>query len=156
LNKILNESNKAIIYFLITIFLLIESYSFINKGIFIINPKNEMGYIEIGKWVNSNIKENTIIGCSQTGAIGYFAENHTVINLDGVVNAECYKSLINQTNIEYIRSENIQYVIGWDINIRFIERNSKNYKSNDLIKIAEIPNIQSWGNFWSIYRVNYD
>ena len=78
-----------------------------------------------------------------------------MINLDGVVNEVCYKSLVNKKNIEYIRSQGIQYVIGWDINLKFIRNNSKNFKENDLIKIGTVPHITSWGNEWNIYKVNY-
>jgi hypothetical protein len=149
-------TSRSFVFKIYIIFFLIELIGFNNRGILYENKKNSNGYIEIGQWANTVFPDGTIIGSSQTGAFGYFAENLKVINLDGVVNEECYKSLVNKTNMDYIRSQKIQYILGWDINLKFIRDNSINYKDNDLVKIGAVPKITSWGNYWNIYKVNYE
>ena len=46
------------------------------------------GYYGIAVWASENLKDSTRLGSLQTGALGYFAENIKVYNLDGVVNSE--------------------------------------------------------------------
>ena len=149
------SGDKFIVISILILFIIIESTGFYNKGIFYENINNKKGYINIGRWAQTAFPDSTVIGCSQSGAIGYFAENLKVFNLDGVVNEACYKSLVNKRNIEYIRSENIQYIIGWEINIKFIKNNSVNYREGDFVKIKTIPNITTWGTKWQLYKVNY-
>ena len=113
------------------------------------------GYMNIGIWARDHFDEGTKIGSSQTGALGYFARNLTVFNLDGAVNKNCYESLIKKENMKYIRDNNIEYVIGWLINIRFIERESKNFRPDDLIPMGKIEGFTSWYHPWYLYKVKY-
>lgn len=113
------------------------------------------GYMNIGLWANQNIKPGTIIGSSQTGALGYFADNLKVINLDGVVNKGCYESFLQKRNIEYIHDMRIKYIIGWEQNIDFIKRVSSSFNKEDLTFEGVVPGFSTRGYNWLIYRVNY-
>ena len=53
-------------------------------------PDRNSGYMNIGLWARDRFPPGTVIGSSQTGALGYFADRLKVINLDGVVNRECF------------------------------------------------------------------
>ncbi len=115
---------------------------------------NKEGYDKIGEWVNKEFPAGTVIGCVQTGAIGYFSDDKTVINLDGVVNKEAYDAIQKKDLINYIKSKNIQYFIDWDINYDFVARNSSAFNPSDLVLIKSAP-LKSWGYQWHIYKVNY-
>ncbi|MCH8333095.1 hypothetical protein IIC65_04120 [Candidatus Sumerlaeota bacterium] len=112
------------------------------------------GYMEVGLWANSRFVSGTVIGSSQTGGLGYFASNLTVINLDGVVNRACYESLLEKRNIEYIREQKIEYVLGWPINIEFIKKESANFKETDLEFMGVVQGIETMSNRWLLYRVH--
>jgi len=113
------------------------------------------GYMNLGLWARGHFLDSTVIGSSQTGALGYFAPNLNVVNLDGVVNRACFEALKANRNMEYIREAGIEYVIGWDINIDFIKWESANFKPDDLIFIGKIDGFQSWWSDWLVYKVNY-
>ncbi len=118
------------------------------------NDKN-WAYANVGLWCSENFASGTIIGCSQTGAIGYFAGNLKVINLDGVVNEPCFESLVRKTNIDYIKKQKIQFVMGWPENIRFIKIQSANFNETDLELIGMLPKLGENDYPWHIYKVNY-
>jgi len=114
----------------------------------------ESGYMNVGLWARERFPDGTRIGSSQTGALGYFADNLVVINLDGVVNRACYESLVQKRNIEYIREAGIEYVLGWEVNIAFIRKESRSFRSDDLIPLGRIEDFASWRHSWLLYRVN--
>jgi hypothetical protein len=82
----------------------------------------DLGYMNLGLWARATFPAGTVIGGSQTGAVGYFADHLKVVNLDGVVNKQCYESLVRRTNMQYVREEGIQYVFGWEVNLAFLVR----------------------------------
>jgi hypothetical protein len=124
------------------------------RALYFSNETQRVGYMNLGLWAKDNFPDRTVVGCSQTGALGYFAPNLRVVNLDGKVSSACYKSLVAKRNIEYIRSEKIEYVIGWKDNIDFIRRESINFKPDDLILIGPIKGFTSWWTEWYLYKVN--
>jgi hypothetical protein len=112
------------------------------------------GYMNLGLWARDNFPEGTIIGAPQTGALGYFANNLTVINLDGVVNRKAYEANRRRENIEYIRQCGIKYVIDWKAEWDLIKVESRNLRPDDLILVKKIEGFQSWGYEWYLYKVN--
>jgi hypothetical protein len=111
------------------------------------------GYRNIGLWVAKRFEPGTRIGSSQSGALGYFATNMTVVNLDGVVNRKCFDSVEAKRNIEYILHERVEYVIGWKVNIDFIRYYSSTPADDFLEPMGRVRGFQSWGNDWLLYRV---
>ncbi|HEY3402398.1 MAG TPA: hypothetical protein VGK59_03365 [Ohtaekwangia sp.] len=116
-------------------------------------PSKTLGYRNIAVWANENFPEGTIIGASQTGALGYFCTKLKVVNLDGVVNGECYKYLVEDRNMDYIRLRKIEYILGWTINMDFIRLRTKNFQESELELIKNIDDFYSWNNQWGVYRV---
>jgi hypothetical protein len=111
------------------------------------------GYRNIGLWVAKRFAPGTRIGSSQSGALGYFATNLTVVNLDGVVNRRCFDSIVDRRNIDYIVGERIEYILGWKVNIDFIRFYSTRSADESLEPMGPIRGFQSWGNDWLLYRV---
>jgi hypothetical protein len=118
--------------------------------------ENLEGYRAIGLWARNTFPRGTAIGSSQTGALGYFAPDLRVVNLDGVVNRACYDSLVARRNIDYILDERIDYVLGWPNNIGFIHLFSDRPVDPFLVPLGPVPGIKSWGNEWLLYRVRRD
>lgn len=124
------------------------------KDFFLGEYKNK-GYEKIGEWVNQKFPAGTVIGCVQTGAIGYFSGDKTVINLDGVVNKDAYDAIQKKELMSYIRSKKIEYFIDWDINYEFVARNSEGFKESDLIFVEPAGGLKTWGYNWYVYKVKY-
>jgi len=125
------------------------------RALYFSHDTTSSGYMNLGLWARDTFPDGTTIGSSQTGALGYFANNLRVINLDGVVNKKCFESLQQRRNMEYIRDTGIEYVVGWTVNFDFIKRESSNFKQDDLILVNKINGFQSWWNDWYLYKVNY-
>ena len=140
----------AIIVFLIVVALARPSF----RNYYFKKDTTHWGYMNLGLWARDNFPDGTIIGAPQTGALGYFANNLTVINLDGVVNRKAYEANRRKENIEYIRQCGIKYVIDWKAEWDFIKVESRNLKPDDLILVKKIEGFKTWGYEWYLYRVN--
>lgn len=113
-----------------------------------------MGYMNLGKWADRNYAPGTVVGSCQTGALGYFARDLSVVNLDGVVNKACFRALTEKRAINYMKETGIEYFIDWEANRDFIIRESRNFKNDDLIFESKIEAFTSWRHEWLVYRVN--
>jgi len=111
------------------------------------------GYRNLGLWARQAFADGTVIGSSQTGALGYYASNLKVVNLDGVVNQAAFESLREHRNVDYIRSAGIQYVIGWDVNIDFIRAHSQAFRDDDLPLLGIVPGVVTVSQPWYLYWV---
>lgn len=112
------------------------------------------GYMNLGLWAKGHFMDGTVVGCGQTGALGYFADNLKVINLDGVVNKACHQALVRKRGLDYIRRRGIEYVIGWKSNIEYItDGATAQQRSEVLDSLGEIKGFRSWGIAWSLYKV---
>lgn len=118
-------------------------------------PSKTLGYRSFGLWARDNIEPATVVGCSQTGALAYYARQAYVVNLDGVVNQEAFAMIQAGLNIEYVRQRGITTVLGWRTNIRYLKRNSVNWKNSDLRYRGKVEGVKSWGSQWRIYDVRY-
>jgi hypothetical protein len=122
---------------------------------FVSKEVNCCGYMNIGMWAGANLEPGSKVGSCQSGALGYFAENLKVINLDGVVNNPCYQALRKRQATEYIKSQRIDYVIGWVVNFDFLSKYSTNYQQSDFALVGTIPGYKSWDKEWFVTVVNY-
>ena len=115
--------------------------------------RHDLGYRELGLWARDNLPRGAIVGAPQSGALGYFAENLVVVNLDGVVNAACLEALEQNRVLAYARSVGVEYVLGWHMNVSFLVRHSSDFQPGDLEKVRKIEELQSWGRDWMVYRL---
>lgn len=123
--------------------------------LFFEKEKEFRGYITIGKWAHEHFKETTKIGAFQTGSIGYFAEDLIVYNLDGVVDKKSYEAIVNKRLMDMIKSERIEYLILWDLNLKYLINVSSHFSDNDIQFIQKIEGANSWDCEWFLYKVNY-
>ncbi len=123
------------------------------RSLYFSKDSTSLGYMNIGIWAKDNIADGSIVGSSQTGALGYFAENLKVINLDGVVNKKCYESLEQMRNIDYIKEAKIEYIIGWENSNKYIQWRSEKYERDMIVKLKKIEGFMSWRHQWFLYGV---
>ncbi|NUN68617.1 MAG: hypothetical protein HUU02_02790 [Bacteroidetes bacterium] len=116
-------------------------------------PEASNGYMKIGLWAKEQFREGTVIGSCQSGALGYFARQCRVVNLDGVVNKRCFEALQAGTIPAFLRSERIDYVIGWPLNMAFLSRRSDTPLMGHLSPVKDVPDIVSWSSNWVYYQV---
>ncbi|GEM_PF-3485006 len=63
-----------------------------------------------GQWLNKNVPRDSIVGTFNAGLLGYIATNFTVVNLDGVVNAESAEARIAYTMDDYLIKRGVCYI----------------------------------------------
>lgn len=99
------------------------------------------GYYKVALWMKDQVERGEKIGSYQSGALGYFLEDNTVINLDGVVNPNAFRALKNNNAFGYIKSENITFLTDWNLNLRnlLIGRTSDRITNQDLVLIGVAP-----------------
>jgi hypothetical protein len=65
---------------------------------------------EGAEWMNVHLPPGAVIGSSDSGIIGYFS-NHTVVNLDGLVNSKQYLSAVKHQSVQsFIEREHVEYL----------------------------------------------
>jgi hypothetical protein len=115
-------------------------------------PPAPEGYMRIGEWARDHFPTGTIIGGAQSGALGYFADRQTVVNLDGVVNRDCYEAMRRGRMLDYVRHAGVRYLV-WQDDIEFIGRETRDYDPRALTPLGLIPGIDTAGWPWRLYRV---
>jgi hypothetical protein len=118
----------------------------------------DLGYRQIGLWAARTFPEGTTIGSSQTGALAYYAPDLDVVNLDGVVNAAAYRSLVARRHVAYLEERGVEYVLGWDVNMRFVWDHSAPGAQQRLAFRGKVGDeagraLRSWWNEWLVYQV---
>ncbi len=114
------------------------------------------GYMNIAIWSNAYFSPGTIIGSTQTGALGYFCPDLKIVNLDGVVSNECFVYLMKKKSVDYIKMKRIDYIFGWEMNYIALTNQQRNFNKEDLIYIKTIEEFKTSLKFqWSLFKVNY-
>lgn len=154
--KIINRNwrrglNLGIIIFIVSTSVLRPSF----RNLYLSTDIANMGYMNLGLWARNNFPDSTTVGSSQTGALGYFANNLRVVNLDGVVNKRCFEALQRKDNMGYIHRTGVEYVIGWEINIDFIKWETADFHTDDLRFVQKIEPFRSWYFDWYVYKVKH-
>ena len=100
------------------------------------------------KAVEKKIPKEAIIGCFQSGILGYYSDRE-VINLDGVVNQEALVAMQENRLGEYVTRKGITYIMDWSyvLNTLFFRH------LGDCKSIKEIILIHK--RFFHIYKINY-
>lgn len=124
------------------------------QAIFVEAENPYLGYRNLGIWADQYFSPHTIIGGAQSGALGYYADRLKVINLDGVVNKDCYRSLLEKENTQYISAQQIDYIIGWKENLELVRKCSKDFSEDFWTREFVIEDFASWHQEWIIMKVN--
>ena len=85
-------------------------------------------------WVKKHVPADATIACFQSGILSYFLP-HRCVNLDGVVNAAALQAAREKRLWDYIRRENVDYIIDWPI---CIERNLKPFAGIDRLPLVTV------------------
>lgn len=123
------------------------------RELFVSTDTTTRGYMNLGLWARREFPDGTRIGAQQSGALGYFADNLTVINLDGVVNASCFRSLVERRNLDYIRTIGVRYIIGWPVDSAFVAKHSFGFRGHDLERVRRIESFRSGNADWYLWKV---
>ena len=110
------------------------------------------GYRRIGLWTRDHFPPGATVGGSQTGAIGYFADRLRVVNLDGVVNRECYDAMREGRMLDYLRRAGVRDLV-WQDDIEFLSRETRRGPPATVTRIRRIEGFETWGAPWYLYRV---
>jgi 4-amino-4-deoxy-L-arabinose transferase-like glycosyltransferase len=70
---------------------------------------HRVNQLEAARWIDSHTEPDARIGSFNAGIIGYFSER-TVVNLDGVVNADAHRARVEKRTREYILAMKLDYL----------------------------------------------
>ncbi len=80
-----------------------------------ISPEQQQVYLMKEHLLEANTNPGALIGIKGGGEIGYFIQERTVVNLDGLINSyEYYRSLKDGRGSEFLDMLGLDYVIGYD------------------------------------------
>ena len=100
------------------------------------------------KVAEQTIPQGSVIGCFQSGIIGYYSDRK-VINLDGVVNLEALRAIKENRMGEYVSREGISYIMDWSFVLdTLFFRHLGEYKS--LLEFTPVHK-----GFFHIYKIGY-
>lgn len=76
-------------------------------------PDQEHFYLRRAHFLEANTEPGALIGMTGSGSSGYFVQDRTVVNLDGLISSmEYFIHLQNATADEYLESIGLDYVFG--------------------------------------------
>jgi len=76
-------------------------------------PAQEHFYLQRAHFLEENTEPGALIGMTGSGSSGYFVQDRTVVNLDGLINSmEYFIHLQNATADEYLKTIRLHYVFG--------------------------------------------
>ena len=83
------------------------------------------GYAQPAQQILTLAPPGATIGAFQSGALGWFADGtgHTIVNLDGVVDAEAAKAFRDEDLAVFAHSRGVTHLADWSVNMkRFLRR----------------------------------
>jgi hypothetical protein len=75
------------------------------------------GYRGAARAILQHLPDGAVVGAMQSGALGCYARNVRVVNLDGVVNAGAFHALRQHAMGRYLADEGIGYFADWQVNL---------------------------------------
>jgi len=100
------------------------------------------------KIVEQIIPQGSVIGCFQSGIIGFYSDRKT-INLDGVVNQNALRAMQENRMGEYVERERINYIMDWSFVLdTLFFRHLGEYKS--LLEFTPVHK-----GFFHIYKISH-
>ncbi|MFH0982918.1 MAG: hypothetical protein V2A79_15460, partial [Planctomycetota bacterium] len=91
-------------------------------------------YTPVLHWVRTHLPADAVIGCFQSGVLSYFLPQRCV-NLDGVVNAAALRASREKRLWDYLRRENVGYIVDWPI---CIERNLRPFAGVEHVPLVAL------------------
>jgi 4-amino-4-deoxy-L-arabinose transferase-like glycosyltransferase len=123
------------------------------RDIYLSNDSVQLASMNIGLWARQHYPAGTIVGCPQSGGLGYFADNLTVVNLDGVVNQDAYLAMKEHRLFDYIRESKIKHLLTWSNTIDLIREESAEIPPGELTVEMVLTGVRTYRKPWHVYRV---
>lgn len=111
-------------------------------------------------WQNENLGPNVHVGVFNAGLQAYFS-NHKVTNLDGLINNNASKAMMNNTLWEYItETEHIDYIADFDSYMTYRYKDSFRDKEGNLLDITSSTTMEKVFTIkglkdLNIYKIKY-
>lgn len=99
---------RAAVYAAVAI-VLIRVYNPLNPQRWLFFPAVQSNLLESARWLDTNTSPDARIGSPNAGIIGYFS-HRTVVNLDGVVNADAFYAIKECRSAQYVREKRLDYL----------------------------------------------
>jgi hypothetical protein len=125
-------------------FLLIEAAF---SARFLLSQPEPDGYLTIARWADANLAGQTV-GMFQSGAAGYWAQQITVVNLDGVIDRSVLAARRDGRLGDELRRRHVDWVIDWETTAGLPADGELH-----LGPPQEIPGIRTWGSKWYLFKV---
>jgi hypothetical protein len=109
-------------------------------------------WMNVGLWAENHFPAGTVIGGPSSGALGYFAADLTVVNLDGVVNRDAYEAMMTHRLLDYARSVKVEHLLVWDGTLDFIRAETASFRAEDLVFERDLE-FESLGMPWHVYTL---
>ncbi|MHB9004876.1 MAG: hypothetical protein ACYC6C_12610, partial [Coriobacteriia bacterium] len=122
-------------------------------ALFLGTDTQSVGNMNAGLWARSNLPSGTVVGSTQSGALGYFAEQVVVINLDGVVNREAYEAMRDKRLTAYVRSSGVELILGWKRDLNLLRSESSGVRDDEFVVDHEIPGFKTRHKTWYVMRL---
>jgi hypothetical protein len=68
-------------------------------------------HFQVVEWVEANVRDEEWVAAVQTGTVGFFHDR--TINLDGKVNPEALKAVLERRIPQYVLSKPVRYIADW-------------------------------------------
>jgi hypothetical protein len=109
---------KTFIVIIFLLFFLLQWKQFFSQ----LHKNQNLNLHRMVKVVEKKLPKEAIIGCFQSGILGYYADRE-VINLDGVVNQEALVAMQENRLGEYVTRKRITYIMDWSyvLNTLFLD-----------------------------------
>lgn len=116
------------------------------------------GYRAIGQWTADRFAAGTVLGAKQSGAIGYYAHDCDVLNLDGVVSKNAFAAILADRVTDYCAEQGITHFVLWQYGADFLARYSRAAETPRVFeRIETVPDVHSWGdagtNEFAVYQL---
>lgn len=103
----------AISALILTAALLMPYAQFSYRALTNSDPTDEHFYLQRAHFLEENTEPGALIGMTGSGSSGYFVQDRTVVNLDGLISSmEYFVHLQNATADEYLESIGVDYIFG--------------------------------------------
>ena len=99
---------RAAMYAVVAL-VLVRLYNPLSPQRWLFYPTVQSNLLESARWLDANTSPDARVGSPNAGIIGYFS-HRTVVNLDGVVNADAYYAIKECRSAAYVRAKRLDYL----------------------------------------------
>ncbi|MEE8474366.1 MAG: glycosyltransferase family 39 protein [Myxococcota bacterium] len=100
-----------------------------------LHSRHRVNQLEAAHWIATNTPSDARIGAFNAGIIGYFS-HRTVVNLDGVVNADAYRAKREKRLFEYAREMHLDYVVDFGGELRKLRCGAEDGRSCETVAVV--------------------